>query len=109
MSDASVDTALLDQDTEVLREVFDATGGRDRWILGVADFGARLQPPPPPPDHAPALKARLEDEKEPLGRASSFLFAFLSGLASPQASPHLAQLLLRLNYNRFFLRAAATQ
>ena len=29
MSDASADTALLDQDTEVLREVFDATGGRE--------------------------------------------------------------------------------
>ena len=73
MSEESVDTALLDLDTEVLREVFDATGGRDKWILGVADFGARLQPPPPPPDRAPALAARLEDEKEPLARAASFL------------------------------------
>ena len=27
MSEESVDTALLDLDTEVLREVFDATGG----------------------------------------------------------------------------------
>jgi len=35
-------------------------------------------------------------------RQSAFLFAFLSNMSSPQQSPHLAQLLLRLNFNSFF-------
>ena len=41
-------------------------------------------------------------EKE-FGRQAGFLLAFLSSIASPQASPHLAQLLLRLNFNNFFI------
>ena len=36
-------------------------------------------------------------------RQSAFLFAYLSNTerSSPQSSPHLAQLLLRLDYNGF--------
>ena len=37
-------------------------------------------------------------------RQSAFLFAFLSNMSSPQQSPHLAQLLLRYNFNEFFKR-----
>ena len=40
-------------------------------------------------------------------RQSSFLFAYLSNIASPQASPHLSQLLLRLNFNHYFVRNAS--
>ena len=35
-------------------------------------------------------------------RQSAFLFAFLSNMSSPQQSPHLAQLLLRYNFNEYF-------
>mmetsp|Transcript_47628 Transcript_47628/g.154586 ORF Transcript_47628/g.154586 Transcript_47628/m.154586 type:complete len:177 (+) Transcript_47628:3-533(+) len=35
-------------------------------------------------------------------RQTSFLLAHLSSLASPQVSPHLSQLLLRLNFNGTF-------
>ena len=63
----------LDADEEVLREFFEATGGKDKWILGVAEFGTRLQPPPPPVDHAPEIEERLEQEKEPLPPDVSFL------------------------------------
>jgi len=38
------------------------------------------------------------------GRQSAFLFTFLEHMALPQASPHLAQLLLRLNFNHFFMQ-----
>ena len=36
-------------------------------------------------------------------RQSNFLFAYLSNISSPSASPHLSQLLLRLNFNNFFI------
>ena len=34
-------------------------------------------------------------------RQSAFLYAFLSNMSSPQQSPHLAMLLLRLNFNNW--------
>lgn len=36
-------------------------------------------------------------------RQSAFLFSYLSNISSPQASPHLGQLLLRLDFNNFFV------
>jgi gamma-tubulin complex component 4 len=36
-------------------------------------------------------------------RQSGFLFTYLSNMSSPQTSPHLAQLLLRLNFNNYFV------
>lgn len=40
-------------------------------------------------------------------RQSAFLFSFLSNISSPQASPHLGQLLLRLDFNRFLVGQAS--
>ena len=37
-------------------------------------------------------------------RQSTYLFAYLSSMTSPQVSPHLGQLLLRLNFNQFFVQ-----
>ena len=50
-------------------------------------------------------RARLASISREFARQSAFLFAFLSNMASPQQSPHLAQLLLRLNYNEYFKKA----
>ena len=49
-----------------------------------------------------AFRAQFATVSREFSRASSFLFAFLSNMSSPQASPHLAQLLLRLNFNSFW-------
>ncbi len=48
-------------------------------------------------------KRQFDGIRAEFGRQSSFLFAFLSNMASPAASPHLSQLLLRLNFNEFFV------
>jgi len=46
-----------------------------------------------------AWAAQTATVRREFGRQTAFLLAFLSNVASPQASPHLGQLLLRLNFN----------
>lgn len=67
-------------------------------MVSYADVGAASQA---------AYHAQLETLQREFARQSAFLFAFLSNMSSPQASPHLAQLLLRLNFNDFFLQPRA--
>lgn len=45
---------------------------------------------------------KINDLKKDFERQASFLFTILSGVKSHQESPHLAQLLLFLDYNRYF-------
>ena len=86
-------------DIEVLKEFFHETGGKDKWIQGVAEFGTRLQPPPPPPDHTPELEERLKQKQEPLpkkvggakGRARFVAVAGSIGLAEHAAAACLEQ------------------
>jgi gamma-tubulin complex component 4 len=47
-----------------------------------------------------AWEAQAQTIRNEFGRQTAFLLAFLSNVSSPQASPHLGQLLLRLNFNR---------
>ena len=42
-------------------------------------------------------------------RQASFLFTILSGVSSHQAAPHLAQLLLRVDYNQYYSQSFASQ
>lgn len=49
-----------------------------------------------------AYRSQFATVSREFSRQSAFLFAFLSNMSSPQASPHLAQLLLRLNFNSFW-------
>ena len=58
---------------------------------------------------AAAYRAQFGTLQREFQRQAAFLFAFLSNMSSPQASPHLAQLLLRLNFNEFFLQEGAAQ
>ena len=53
-----------------------------------------------------ACRAQFANISREFSRQSAFLFAFLSNMSSPQASPHLAQLLMRLNFNNFFVTDA---
>ena len=53
-----------------------------------------------------AYRAQFATVHREFHRQSAFLFAYLSNMSSPQASPHLAQLLLRLNFNSFFQAAS---
>ena len=56
-----------------------------------------------------ACRTQFANISREFSRQSAFLFAFLSNMSSPQQSPHLAQLLLRLNFNQFFqVRASGT-
>ena len=64
-------------------------------MLSYADAGERAES---------AYRAQFSTLQREFARQSAFLFAFLSNMSSPQASPHLAQLLLRLNFNEFFLK-----
>jgi len=45
---------------------------------------------------------KINDLKKDFERQAGFLFTILSGVKSHQESPHLAQLLLFLDYNRYF-------
>jgi gamma-tubulin complex component 4 len=47
-----------------------------------------------------AWEAQAQMIRAEFGRQTAFLLAFLSNVSSPQASPHLGQLLLRLNFNQ---------
>ena len=49
-----------------------------------------------------AFRGQLGAISREFERQSSLLFAFLSNMSSPQQSPHLAQLLLRYNFNEYF-------
>ena len=64
-------------------------------------------------EHGAAAEATYRSQfatvSREFSRQAAFLFAFLSNMSSPQASPHLAQLLLRLNFNEFFLQEGAAQ
>ena len=66
-------------------------------MLSYADAGERAEA---------QYRAQFGTLQREFARQSAFLFAFLSNMpgSSPQASPHLAQLLLRLNFNGFFVR-----
>jgi gamma-tubulin complex component 4 len=46
-----------------------------------------------------AWEAQAHVIRNEFTRQTAFLLAFLSNVSSPQASPHLGQLLLRLNFN----------
>lgn len=62
-------------------------------MLSYADRGTRAEA---------AYRSQFATVSREFSRQSAFLFAFLSNMSSPQASPHLAQLLLRLNFNSFW-------
>ena len=66
-------------------------------MLSYADAGASAED---------AYRAQFATVHREFHRQSAFLFAYLSNMSSPQASPHLAQLLLRLNFNSFFQAAS---
>jgi gamma-tubulin complex component 4 len=55
-------------------------------------------------EDGPSLIAKLAKDYE---RASCFLFTILQSFQNKQAAPHLSQLLLRIDYNRHFSKAAA--
>jgi gamma-tubulin complex component 4 len=57
-----------------------------------------------PPEDGPPLITKLAKDYE---RASCFLFTILQSFQNKQAAPHLSQLLLRIDYNRHFSKAAA--
>ena len=62
-------------------------------MLAYAEAGVRAEA---------TYRAQFATLSREFSRQSAFLFAFLSNMPSSQASPHLAQLLLRLNFNSFF-------
>lgn len=62
-------------------------------MLSYAEAGVRA---------ADSYRSQFATVSREFSRQSSFLFAFLSNMSSPQASPHLSQLLLRLDFNGFF-------
>jgi len=62
-------------------------------MLAYAEAGARAEA---------AYRTQFATVSREFSRQSAFLFAFLSNMSSPQQSPHLAQLLLRLDFNGFF-------
>ena len=64
-------------------------------MLTYAEHGTRAQA---------SYRSQFATVSREFSRQSAFLFAFLSNMTSPQASPHLAQLLLRLNFNTYFVR-----
>ena len=66
-------------------------------MLAYAEAGSRS---------AATYRSQFATVSREFSRQSAFLFAFLSNMSSPQQSPHLAQLLLRLNYNEFFKKMA---
>ena len=51
--------------------------------------------------------AEVANMRRVFDRQASFLFTILSGVHSHQSSPHLAQLLLRVDYNGFFSQSAS--
>ena len=54
------------------------------------------------PLHHHLDQQRLEDISTSFQRQSALLLAILSSVHSHQAAPHLAQLLLRIDFNKFF-------
>jgi gamma-tubulin complex component 4 len=69
-------------------------------MLSYSEAGARAEA---------TYRSQFATVSREFSRQSAFLFAFLSNMSSPQQSPHLAQLLLRLNFNQFFqVRASGT-
>ena len=62
-------------------------------MLQYAEAGARAEA---------TYRSQFATVSREFSRQSAFLFAFLSNMSSPQQSPHLAQLLLRLDFNSYF-------
>ena len=62
-------------------------------------------------EHGAAAEATYRSQfatvSREFSRQSAFLFAYISNMSSPQASPHLATLLLRLNFNNYFVKGAS--
>lgn len=67
-------------------------------MLSYAEAGARAEA---------TYRSQFATVSREFSRQSAFLFAFLSNMSSPQQSPHLSQLLLRLNFNSFFQTRAS--
>jgi len=63
-------------------------------MLSYADVGIRAEA---------TYHEQFSSVSREFSRQSGFLFSFLSNISSPQASPHLGQLLLRLDFNNFFV------
>ena len=63
-------------------------------------FCALLQQPQP--HLGESDQSHLADIGKSFERQSSLLLAMLSSVRSHQASPHLAQLLLRIDFNKYF-------
>eukprot|EP00058_Branchiostoma_floridae_P020808 XP_002606298.1 hypothetical protein BRAFLDRAFT_67538 [Branchiostoma floridae] len=54
------------------------------------------------------LRENYVREEHDFSRQSNLLFKILSSVRSHQASPYLAQLLLRVDYNKYFSQAGGT-
>ena len=67
-------------------------------MLAYAEAGTRAEA---------AYRSQFATVSREFSRQSAFLFAYISNMSSPQASPHLATLLLRLNFNSYFVKGAS--